>query len=370
VDAYLENVYGTGADLDSYKAYVNVVATANAYQQQYFDGLEYDDAAIREYEADCYGDYTGYTFAYKYLSSSDFLHNGTEDEDHDHSSHTDEEIQASLEKAKLTAESLLSASSVEEFDKMISELEIYAVAEGDEANAVVSAKVNDALLPSVLSAIQDWISAEDRKEGDTVVLPYVVENQDEDGNITESTDGYFAVFYQSRDEHLDYLANVRRLLVKFEGGTTGEDGTTLYSADEIAAAKAEAEALAEEWKQGEKTDASFAALVAEHSDETTVEGGLYEDITPVSDYEANFLAWATDSQRKAGDIEVIDAETGYAVMYYVGDSELTYRDLLITIDMKAEDYNAWVASLEEDVTVVNGNTKYMYRDYIAYSSGY
>ena len=39
VDAYLESLYGTGSDLESYKEYVNVVGTANAYQAEYFNGL-------------------------------------------------------------------------------------------------------------------------------------------------------------------------------------------------------------------------------------------------------------------------------------------------------------------------------------------
>ena len=74
------------------------------------------------------------------------LQYGQEEEQHHdkrqegkHASHTAEEIQAALDQAKLAAESVLSATSVEEFDKMISELEIYAVAEGETADNQASA---------------------------------------------------------------------------------------------------------------------------------------------------------------------------------------------------------------------------------------
>ena len=368
VDKYVAASYGVGADLESYRAYVNVVSTANAYQQRYYDALEYDEAAIREYETGRYDDYTGYTYAYKYISANDYIHNGTEGADHDHASHTAEEIQAALDQAKLAAESVLSATSVEEFDKMISELEVYAVAEGETANAVISEKANDVLRPSILSALRDWVSAAERKEGDTVALPYIVETTAEDGTTTETTDGYFAVFYQSKDEHLDYLANVHRILFKFEGGTSGADGTVTYTVEEKNAAKVKAEALLEQWNQGEKTAASFAALAEEHSKETSVESGLYEDITPASSHEEYFLKWAEDAQRQAGDIEVVETDAGYAVLYYVGDSEITYRDYLLTLDLKGDAYDKWVASLEENVTVVDGNTRHMHRDYIPYNT--
>ena len=367
VDLYLENLYGTGADLESYKAYVDVVGTANAYQTQYYNALSYDDAAVRAYEAAHYNDYTGYTFAYKFISYSNFLHDGTEGEDHDESTHTDEEIQAALAESKLVAESLLSATSVTEFDQMISALEIYATEESEDR--VVSAKAEDALLPSILTNFREWISAEERESGDTTVVPYTSEVTNEDGSTSTTTEGYFAVFYESKNENLNHLANVRHLLVKFEGGSTDANGNTVYSDEEKNAAKLEAEALLKEWNEGAKTEESFIALVQEHSDDSSAaEGGLFEDITPVSNYVPNFLNWSIDPQREVGDAEVIESEYGFHVMYYVGDSEMTYRDYMIRNDLKTNDYNAWLEALEEVVTVEVGNTKYMYRDYIMYSA--
>ena len=361
-DAYIEQIYGTGADLESYKAYVDVIGTANAYQTEYYNSLSYDDAAIRAHEADRYNDYTGYTFAYKFIDYNEFLHETTEEE-HEHS---DEEISAALAEAKAAAESLLSAKTVEEFDEMISALEIFAPAEGQEAT--VSTKSTDTLLTSILSAIREWISSDERKEGDTTVVPYSTDTTNEDGTASSTLMGYFAVYYQSKNENLRHLANVRHLLVEFEGGTKDESGNTVYTIDEKAAAKTEAESLLEQWKKGAATEESFIELVKEHSDDTSAEtGGLFEDITPKSQYVPNFLSWSIDESRKAGDAEVIETEFGYHVMYYVGDSEMTYRDYLIHGDLKNADYDSWIAAKEEGVTAEVGNLKYMYHDYIVYT---
>ena len=359
VDAYIESLYGIGSDLESYKEYVNVIGTANAYQAEYFDSLTYDEATIREHEAAHYNDYTGYSFAYKFIDPNEYLHqHDASEEEHTHS---DAENAEALEKAKAAAESLLTAKTVEEFDAMISALDIYAPAEGEEASPIVSTKSVDTLLPSILKDLREWLSADERKEGDTTALPYYSDVANEDGTTTSQLAGYFSVFYQSKNENLRPLANVRHLLVKFESSTGA------VSDEDKAAAKAEAEELFEQWKKGEATEASFIALVKEHSDDTSAEeGGLFEDITPKSNYVPNFLNWAIDANRKAGDAEVIETEYGYHIMFYVGDSDVTYRDTLIEDDLRTADYDSWIAAKEEGVTAELGNTKYMYRDIIVY----
>lgn len=371
IDSYIEQIYGTGADMESYTEYVNVISTANSYQSAYYDTLSYDDADIRAHEAEHYNDYTSYSFAYKFIDYNSFLGDGTTDEE-GNVTHTDEEIATAQEAARTTAESLTTAQTVDEFDKMISALPIYAPTEGETTTETVSTKAVDELLTDVLSALREWLSADERKEGDMTVLPYTTDTTNEDGTVTSTLMGYFAVFYQSKDENLEPLANVRHLLVAFEGGTTDSTtGTTTYSDDEKAAAKAEAEELLETWKKGAATEESFIELVKEHSDDGSAEeGGLFEDIAPDSNYVESFLNWSIDPDREAGDTEVIESEFGYHVMYYVGDSDITFRDRMIRDDLIANAYDAWIAEKEEGVTAELGNTKFMYHDYIVYSSAY
>ena len=52
----------------------------------------------------------------------------------------------------------------------------------------------------------------------------------------------------------------------------------------------------------------------------------------------------------------METEYGYHIMYSVGDSELSYRDHLITEAMRTADHEAWYTAIEEAAAVVEGNT--------------
>ena len=157
------------------------------------------------------------------------------------------------------------------------------------------------------------------------------------------------------------MGNVRHLLVEFEGGKK-EDGKTVYSDDEKKKAKDEAEKLLKEWQEGEKKDEdSFAELVTKHTDDdgSASTGGLYENVNADSKYVENFKKWALDAARKKGDVEIIETEYGYHIMYYVDSNELNYRDYLITNDMRAEDMEKWSTEATENMKVEKGDMKYI-----------
>ncbi len=116
------------------------------------------------------------------------------------------------------------------------------------------------------------------------------------------------------------LSSVRHILVRVEGGKLNEDGDTVYSDDEWAACKEEAQALLDEWKAGEMTEDSFAALANEKSDDATA-GGLYAAISKTSTYPTNWQNWALDADRKTGDTDLVKTDDGYHVMYFVNSEE-------------------------------------------------
>ena len=163
---------------------------------------------------------------------------------------------------------------------------------------------------------------------------------------------------QDNDNHMK-LANVRHILVKFEGGTKDSSGNTTYSDEEMAAAKAAAEELYAQWKAGEATEDSFAALANEKSadgDGTT--GGLYENVCPGQMVE-NFNDWCFAEGRKTGDTGIVESEYGYHIMFYSADSEMTYRDYLITEGLRTADVNEWYTNLVDNVSVTTLDTKYI-----------
>ena len=368
-DAYVETLYGSGADLESYRKYVEVRSVATAYQADYYNSLVYDDATVDAYNQEHYNDFTAYTFADKYINYGEFLHLNCEDPDSNHE-HTDEEVAAAQAAAKEASESLLGATSVTNFDAKISDLDLYAE---KLASEVASEKIVDALLMEVNEQLQEWVSDPDRKEGDMTVIENHVTVTHEDGSTTDVLGGYFTLFFQSKDENLRPHANVRHLLVKFEGGETdATTGETTYSLEEKDAAKEEAEALLETWKKGETTDESFAAFVKEHTDDSSTAeiGGLFNDVKKGDNFVENFLNWTIDPERKAGDTGVVESEYGYHIMYYVGDSEETYRDYLITQYLVERDFTEWAETLNAGITGELLNTKYINGDYIIYQGSY
>lgn len=120
------------------------------------------------------------------------------------------------------------------------------------------------------------------------------------------------------------VSSVRHILVCPEGGTTDEEGNTTYSDDEWAACLKKAEEILAEWKAGDATEESFAALANIYSEDggSNTNGGLYKDITPSSSYVESFLKWSVDMARQTGDTEIVKTSFGYHIMYFVsGEAE-------------------------------------------------
>ena len=99
-------------------------------------------------------------------------------------------------------------------------------------------------------------------------------------------------------------------------------------------------------------------MVKEYSNDSSAkDGGLFEDIHEGSAYVDTFKNWSIDADRKKGDTAVIVSEYGYHVMYYVGDSEMTYRDYMISEELRAADLEKWYQGLCDaaSITVVKTN---------------
>ena len=311
---YLEAMYGHGSNEKSYRAYTERSAIASAYYTAYSDSLTYDDTAIRAYEADKYNEFSSYSFANYYIASSKFEGDNAADE------------------AKKVAESLLTATNTDELDAAIAGLEINA-----EVEDAHSTKVENGLYTSISSTYRDWLAEADRKENDIELFASESTSTDEDGNETSTVNGYYVVMYLGSTDNAQPMSNVRHLLVE-HSHAEGEE----HSDHDMEELKAEADGYLETWLAGDKTEESFIELVKEHSDDTSAStGGLFENIHPGSSYVPSFLNWSIDENRKPGDAEVIESEYGYHVMYYVGDSEMTYRDYLISNEMKVTDLETW-----------------------------
>ena len=353
IDNYLHAMYGYGANVDSYTEYYRLNTIAYAYQTAHAESLAYDDAAIREKEAENFHAYSSFSYDIITVYTSSYLGEGEKDENGT-VTFTDEQRAEAVKKAEEIANSLIdSATSTADVDAAIKAL---AEAEESSSLATETTKYTDRLYANIAADVVEWLAADGRQDNDMAVIPYTTTSTDDEGNEKESITGYYVVIFHSVNENKMTLPSVRHLLVAFEGGTTDSTtGETTYSAEEIAAAKEEAEALLKEWEDGDKTEDSFAALANEKSDDgdgTT--GGLYEGIIPGQMVEA-FEDWCFDESRKAGDYELIQTEYGWHIMYFVDAGTETYRDYMISYDMKNLEMNEWYTALVDAVKVEEGS---------------
>ena len=362
VDTYLRATYGPGADEASYRKYQEKSVLAAAYYEAHQNDLVVDDTAIRAYEENRYNEFSSYSFATYHLGYTDYLTGGTEAEDGT-VVYTEAEKEAARAAAKADAELLAQATTVEELDKAIAGLAI-----NKDSLTASSSVFNNSLYSSISTIYRDWLTDDTRKEGDSKAIAYDSVVTDDAGVESTVTNDYYVVLYLGSENNEVKMANVRHILVDFQGGTTDDNGTTTYSDEEKATAKASAEAiLAELTADGTVTEEEFSDMATNKSADTgsSANGGLFENITPEEGvYVEAFKNWAMDPTRTAGETGIIETEYGYHVMYYVGDAELSYRDYMIKEQIIAETMTEWYEGILASGTAVVGDTSRLNKDIV------
>ncbi len=353
VDQYLRAMYGYGSNMDSYMEYSERSAISASYIAAHHEDLSYEDSQIREYEKDMIDNYSSFTYDASYMSYTEFRQGGTENEEGS-KTYTEEENNAAREAVKAAAEDMATATNLEELQAKAETVKV-----NEDSEVVVNTYENQ-LYSNINASLAKWLADSARKEGDIAAIPNETTTTNDDGTETTVVNGYYVALYHSKNENKELMSNVRHLLVEFECENEDEHEHEDYSAEEKAKAKEEADGYLKTWQEGEKTEESFIELVKEHSDDTSAsEGGLFEHINPDSNYVENFLNWSIADSRKAGDCEVIETEYGYHVMYYVGEDDMTYRDYMITEEMRTNDHEEWYNGIVDAVETAVGDTSKM-----------
>ena len=366
-DAYITAMYGEGCNEKTFRQYAEVQMIAQEFAAAKNESLTYDDAAIRAKEAENFNAFSNFTYNYCYLAASKFYEGGTENEDGT-KTYSDEEMEAGRAAAEAAANSLMTATNIAELDAAYAALEINA-----ETENAKSTRQENVQYANVTTAIREWVTSADRKAGDIALVPseYTSHNH-ADGeectgdNDTKSVSGYYVVLFEGKDDNLTQLVNVRHILVSYEGGTTDETtGTTTYSDEEKAKAKAAADEILAAFEAGEKTEEAFAALATEKTTDpgSKDNGGLYENVYPGQMVTA-FNDWCFDAARKTGDTAIVETEYGCHVMYFVGNSDMTYRDFMIESSLRNADLSAWETGLIDAAKLEVLNTKYVKTDLV------
>ena len=143
--------------------------------------------------------------------------------------------------------------------------------------------------------------------------------------------------------------DVRHILIMPQGATSETIRTETFPQEAWDASKAEAEALLQQWLDGEATEESFGLLANEHSDDQNgqvTNGGIYEGVSAGQMVES-FDAWCFDSTREPGHYGIVETEFGYHIMYFVKKSEPLWPDYADN-DLRTEAANTL---LDDSMTV-------------------
>lgn len=139
--------------------------------------------------------------------------------------------------------------------------------------------------------------------------------------------------------------NVRHILII---PATSEDGT--MSDEAWATAEAEANALLEQWLAGDMSEASFANLATENTQDpgSMGTGGLYTGVSQGQMVPA-FDEWCFDPARQVGDYGIVKTKYGFHIMFYSG--ETVQWKTLVAEDVVNEKINNMVDAAVEKLPI-------------------
>ena len=241
--------------------------------------------------------------------------------------------------AKESADALASAKNEKEFneylEKYLRDNPLYvsvptssesSVTEEDfnaGVEAAIESAKNEKIAYDVSTECYKWVFDENRKANDVTVI-----DENNAYNVILVTKPIY------RDE--SETRNIRHILIKF-----GTDD------DADAKAKESADKIYREWKDGKKTEETFAELANKYSEDpgSNTNGGLYENVE-VGYMVESFNDWMFDPNRKVGDNAIVKTEIGYHIMYYPGPGLAAWK-VPVDSDLRENDVSEEYENLKK-----------------------
>ncbi len=321
-DSFFAVNYGNGVTVKlARQASLDQALASKAYSA-YYDGISYTDQELEDY----YQSLEGSRDTYDYAS---YLVAAAMGEDEDAPSET------ALTEAAAEADAIVYAYKdggdiedvLERFQAAVDMDEL-----GHEAQVSRSVSAG-----SLSPSFKEWLTGE-RSPGDVTVIA-----GDEGSTVL--------LFLDHSDNHYPTVS-VRHILINAEADEEGN-----WSEEALSAARARAEEILAEWKAGEQTEESFAALAEQYSEDggSNTNGGLYEDV-----YKGQMVEEFNDfcfGDRKPGDTAVVfgsnGSYAGYHVIYFVGEGPL-YSSVIAESAKRSEAMNQWMDELTAAYEVKDG----------------
>lgn len=335
--SYLKMLYGSYMTKSLFTEILTDSVLADEYAAEKAASFTYSDQELESYYEENAGSLDSYSYRYCYLYADT---GETTDADGNAVEPTEEEIAAAMAETKANADSLI--AQVQAGTPFNTAAQDYLDESSAESYSDPEYNHKTEVLGSALdSTFSQWMMEAGRTSGELTA-------------IEVPNTGYCVVQFLGRDkgENSYQTMNYRSILVLAET-TASEDGTAAPTEEQLTAAQEQAQALLDQWNDGEATADSFAALAAENSaDEATKEnGGLTEDANRDS-LSADLSAWLFDDGRKTGDATVLaytdstGAVTGYQVVYADSFGEIRWKYQAANA-LRSADYEDWYAQVQE-----------------------
>lgn len=330
-EAFIRAQFGPYMTYDRLAELVGQELLASDYAQAKLDAVDHPDADYQAYYKEHADELDTVTYTYFLFRAS----LPATDADGNSIERTDEETAAQMEDAKTEQKALA--------EELKSKLE-----SGADPEALAE-EYKDRLYSSSLSAHStgsglsyypygEWLLDSARKASDVDLF---------ERDYTSSYN-YYVIVYEGRTLVQETAYDVRHILIQAGDGSN----PTQAEYDE---AETKAQSVLDEWKAGEATEESFAALVSANTSDTTSasSGGLYSNITVSSNYEQAFLDWAIDPARKEGDTGLVKTGYGWHVMYYVASKDPVWKQTTASA-LRNQDYENLTASASQGWTISRG----------------
>ncbi len=322
---YIKAMYGSLVTPGVFEDMTKTSILLSDYQNDYKDSLTYTDKEISQYYEDHKSTFD--VAAYDYIRFTGSA-TSTKDASGNTVEPTDEQAQAAKDAAKAAADAALARfQNGEDLETISKDYDIASFVTQDEGS-------------NGTDTVSAWVFDITRTPGESAVI--------DDGT------NYYVVHFKSMSRQEYNTIDVRHILARVDSSSLDKKSDTYEQelADLKAQKKAEAEKIYQEWKDGEATEESFAALADKYSADSP-EGGLYTQVYH-NMMVTEFNDWCFDAARQPGDTDIVETTYGYHIMYFVGQ-DLPYWQVRVTNTLKINDFNDWYKGLQQDYTVTEGS---------------
>lgn len=331
-EALIRANFGPYMTYDRLAELVGQELLANDYAQAVLDAIDHSDADYQAY-------YREHADELDTVTYTQFLFRASlpsTDDDGNTIERTDDETAAQMEDAKAEQKALAEALK----SRLEGGADPEALAE-EYKDQLYSSSLSTSSTGSSLtsySAYGTWLVDSARRAGDIELFE----------RDYSSSYNYYVIVFEDRTLVQEPANDVRHLLVRAGSGSN----PTQAEYDE---AETKAQSLLDEWKAGEATEDSFAALVTANTSDTASasSGGLYSNVTSSSNYEQSFLDWSIDPARKPGDTGLVKTGYGWHVMYYVASNDPVWKQTTASA-LRSQDYEALADSASQGWTISRG----------------